>query len=45
MNAFYQLMSTSAGYQDPYLRALQALSRVTPLQLTAMSSNLAWQVW
>ena len=44
MKTFRKLLVDPSN-QDPYLKALIALTKVSPSQLTAMSSDLVWQAW
>jgi len=45
MMKFQTLLNDPCGNQNPYLRSLIALTRVSPAQLVAMTSGLGWQPW
>ncbi len=45
MQSFHKSLSAIPENQDSYLKALVALTKVSPDQLTAMTRDLAWQPW
>ena len=45
MKKFHELLTASSESQDSYLQALKAFTKISPSQLVAMTSDLAWQPW
>ena len=45
MKKFQISLSAASEDQGPYLKALIALTKVSPAQLAAMTNDLGWQAW
>ena len=45
MNAFRKLLTEQPKPENQRLKALVALTRVSPSQLIAMTDGLTWQPW
>lgn len=45
MTKFQMALNASSENQNPYLKMLKALTKVSPTQLVAMTSGLGWQPW
>lgn len=45
MQAFRKLLAESSEKQDLHMKALVALTKVSPAQLVAMTDGLDWQPW
>lgn len=45
MNTFRKLLAASPEAHDSRIKALIALTKVSPAQLVAMTTGLDWQAW
>ena len=45
MQAFHKMLSTTSKERDRRLNALAAITKADRDQLSALSSELAWQTW
>jgi len=45
MQAFYKMLITNNDGHNQHANALVAITRANHSQLSALSSELAWQIW
>jgi hypothetical protein len=45
MQNFRKLLSNSSERKDPYVDALAAITLVNKKELSALASDLEWQIW
>jgi hypothetical protein len=45
MQAFYKMLTTTTNERDRHSDALAAITKADREQLSALSSELAWQTW
>lgn len=45
MHTFHKLLSRQHESQDPRLKALFALTKISPAELLALTNGLTWQPW
>ena len=45
MQSFYASLSSTAGHQGIYMKALAILTRINRKQMDALVSGLGWQNW
>jgi hypothetical protein len=45
MHTFRKLLAAASEKQEPRMKALLALTKVSPAELVAMTNGLDWQAW
>jgi hypothetical protein len=45
IETFHKMLSKHSGRRDPYLHSLFALTKLTPRQIHALTSDMIWLEW